>query len=185
METPVTGAEPRMDQTLAQTLQRQLERWQRFAPCLGVNVAVADGRRGVWSGAAGGRDIESDAPMPADALFYIYSITKTFVAAWLLRSGIDLDRPIAATLENLAVPDGVTVRRLLNHTAGVPSYTDLPDYLPAVRRDPGRPWSREEVTRRCCAGPLDFPPGEGWHYSNTGYLLLARLIETIAGASCR
>jgi D-alanyl-D-alanine carboxypeptidase len=65
----------------------------------------------------------------------------------------------------------------------VPSYTALPDYLTATRDSPGQPWSRDEVIRRCCGGKLDFPPGEGWHYSNTGYMLLAQLIETIAGVT--
>lgn len=175
-----------MDEGLNQALQRQLDRWQRFAPCLGSNAAIIDGRHGSWSGAAGWRDIDSDAPMPVGARFYIYSITKTFVAACLLRLGIALDRPVSACLRAPALPDGVTIRRLLNHTAGVPSYTDLADYLPATRRSPGRPWSPEEVIRRCCGGGLlDFRPGEGWHYSNTGYLLLSRVVETAAGAPLR
>jgi D-alanyl-D-alanine carboxypeptidase len=123
--------------------------------------------------------------MPSGASFYIYSITKTFVAARLLQHDIDLDRPISAYLSGLALPEGVTVQRLLNHTGGVPSYTDLPHYLPATCRSPGEPWSSDEVIRRCCSGPLDFPPGEKWHYSNTGYMLLARLVETITHVSLR
>jgi D-alanyl-D-alanine carboxypeptidase len=174
-----------MDQLLSQALQQPLDRWQRAAPCLGSNVAIIDGRHGSWSGAAGWRDIDVDAPMAVDARFYIYSITKTFVAARLLQLDIALDRPISAYLPVPALPDGVTVRRLLNHTAGVPSYTDLPDYLPATCRSPGRPWSPDKVISRCCAGLLDFPPGEGWHYSNTGYLLLARAVQAVAGASLR
>jgi len=121
--------------------------------------------------------------MPVGARFYIFSITKTFVAACLLQLGVVLDHPISTYLRELALPDGVTVRRLLNHTAGVPSYTDLADYLPATCQSPGQPWSPDEVIRRCCGGGLlDFPPGEGWHYSNTGYLLLARAVETVANA---
>lgn len=173
-----------MDPRLTGALQRQLDHWQRFAPCLGCNVAVIDGRHGVWSGAAGWRDPgDSDVPMPAGARFYIYSITKTFVAAHLLQRGLALDNPITAYLPHLALPDGVTIRRLLNHTAGVPSYTDLADYGPAVRQNPGQPWSVDAVIERCCGGPLDFPPGEGWRYSNTGYMLLAQAIETVSGRS--
>jgi D-alanyl-D-alanine carboxypeptidase len=168
-----------MDRALTHALQRQLDRWQKFAPCLGSNAAIIDGRHGTWSGAAGCREIEVGDPMPTGASFYIYSITKTFVAARLLQHDIDLDRPITAYLNVSELPQGVTVRRLLNHTAGVPSYTDLPDYVPATCRDPGQPWSPDEVIRRCCSVELDFPPGEGWHYSNTGYLLLTQLIETV------
>jgi len=170
-----------MDHQLTLALQRQFDCWQKFAPCLGSNVAIIDGRHGCWSGAAGYREIEAYEPMPAGASFYIYSITKAFVAARLLQLDIALDRPISAYLPELALPDAVTVRRLLTHTGGVPSYTDLPDYMPSNCRSPGQPWSPDQVIGRCCAGPLDFVPGEGWHYSNTGYLLLARLIETVTG----
>ena len=174
-----------MDLPLSETLDRQLARWQRFAPCLGSNVTLIDGRYGTWSGAAGWQTIDAATPMPVGARFYIYSITKTFVAAHLLQLGLEQERPISTYLPRLALPDGVTVRRLLNHTAGVPSYTDLPDYVPATCRDPGRPWSTEEVIRRCCSGDLDFPPGEGWHYSNTGYLLLAEAVQAVTGRPLR
>jgi D-alanyl-D-alanine carboxypeptidase len=177
-----------MDQQLSLALQHQYDRWQKFAPCLGSNVAILDGEHGSWSAATGYQEIKTCAPMPAGASFYIYSITKTFVAARVLQLDIELDRPISAYLKGLGLegsrlPEGVTVRRLLNHTAGVPSYTALPDYLTATRDSPGQPWSRDEVIRRCCGGKLDFPPGDGWHYSNTGYMLLAQLIETIAGVT--
>jgi D-alanyl-D-alanine carboxypeptidase len=172
-----------LDGNLSRALQDTHDRWQKAAPCLGSNVAIIDARHGRWSGTAGWRTIDDDAPMPIGASFYIYSVTKTFVATRLLQLGVALDRPISSYLAAPALPDGVTVRRLLNHTAGVPSYTDQPDYAPAVCRSPGEPWSAEEVFRRCCSGSFDFPPGEGWHYSNTGYLLLARLLEAITGTS--
>jgi D-alanyl-D-alanine carboxypeptidase len=170
-----------MDPQLCQALQRQLDRWQKFAPCLGSNVTVIDGRHGVWSSAAGWRDAEADAPMLAGARFYIFSITKTFVAARLLQLGIKLDSPITAYLTQLPLPDGVTIRRLLNHTAGVPSYTDLAVNAPATCQSPGQPWRPGEVIQRCCGGQLDFQPGEAWHYSNTGYMLLAQAIEAVSG----
>lgn len=174
-----------MDLQLTHALQTALDRWQKFAPCLGSNAAIIDARLGAWSGAAGQRAIEPDAPMPAGARFYIYSITKTFVAACLLRLGVALDRPISAYLTRVTLPQDVTIRRLLNHTAGVPSYTDLPDYAAATRDSPGQPWTAEQVISRCCAGELDFSPGQGWHYSNTGYLLLKQTIEAIAGMPLR
>ncbi|MCR6632031.1 MAG: beta-lactamase family protein [Magnetospirillum sp.] len=172
-----------MESRLQAALERQLAETHRAMPCLGVNAALIDGRHGTWTGAAGWREMGSDTPMSDGARFYVYSITKTFVAARLLQFGIELDCALSAYWPETALPEGVTIRRLLNHTAGVPSYTDSPDYAPATRRRPGQPWPVEEVMERCCRGPLDFPSGEGWHYSNTGYMLLARLLERLSGTS--
>jgi len=101
---------------LTHALQQQLDRWQKFAPCLGSNVAILDARHGHWSGAAGWREVEAVTPMPTGARFYIYSITKTFLAARLLQLDIELHQPIWVYLQRPVLPDGVTVRRLLNQT---------------------------------------------------------------------
>lgn len=176
-----------MDGTLRAALQRTLDRWQRFAPCAGSNVSVVDAALGSWHGASGLADVDAGTPMPRAARCYVYSITKTFIAARVLqlveRGALGLDEPLVGRLPECGCAPEVTVRRLLNHTAGVPSYTDLPDYGAAVAASPGEPWSLDPVIERCCRAPQDFAPGTGWRYSNTGYALLHRLIETITGAS--
>jgi len=142
---------------------------------------------GNWTGASGYADVETKTPMSLGARFYIYSITKSFTAVRVLQlaeqSLFSLDDPIASYLSELSFPPGVTIRRLLNHTSGVPSYTDLSEYAPATRESPSRPWSYEHVLNLTCSGKLDFSPGEGWHYSNTGYMLLARLVESVTQAT--
>jgi D-alanyl-D-alanine carboxypeptidase len=176
-----------LDRKLSQALQTQLDRWQLFAPCLGANVTIADSLLGVWDAASGYREPDTKAPMPVGGQFYVYSITKTFTAIRILQlaegGAVNLDAPISAYLSNLPFPPSVTLRRLLNHTGGVPSYTDLPEYRPANRANPDRPWSDEYVMSLTCTGKLDFEPGAGWHYSNTGYLLLRKLIESVTGQS--
>ena len=100
-----------------------------------------------------------------DARYPIYSITKTAIAAavlLLVRDGaLDLD----------------SVRRLLDHTSGVRDYGSLPEYHEAVRARPGSAWDDEEFLGRTAAAGPQFEPGEGWAYSNTGYLLLRRLLD--------
>jgi D-alanyl-D-alanine carboxypeptidase len=176
-----------VDENLSQALQAQLDRWQLFSPCLSANVTVDDSVFGTWDAASGYRDPDTRAPMPVGGSFYVYSITKTFTAIRLLQlsesAAVRLDAPICAYLPHLRFPAGVTVRRLLNHTGGVPSYTDLPEYLPANRARPDRPWSEEHVMSSTCTGRLDFEPGGGWRYSNTGYLLLRKLIESVTRRS--
>jgi D-alanyl-D-alanine carboxypeptidase len=176
----------RVNSTLAGTLQNALDTWQLFAPCLGANVTIDDSLYGIWHGASGYRDV-GRTPMPRHAQSYIYSITKTFTAVRVVQlaqsAALSLDDPITEYLPGLPFPAGVTIRRLLNHSAGVPSYTGLAKYEPATRASPSAPWPYEHVRDLTCTGQLDFEPGCGWRYSNTGYMLLAKLIATVTGKS--
>ncbi len=65
------------------------------------------------------------------------------------------------------------------HTAGVPDYGGLRDYHEAVARGDA-PWGEERLLTRVDAERLLFPPGQGWTYSNVGYLLVRRIVEQAA-----
>ena len=73
-----------------------------------------------------------------------------------------------------------SLRQLLNHTSGIPDYGRLPAYGEAVRDSPSEPWSDEELLARALASGSDFEPGAGWAYSNTGYLLVRRIVDAAA-----
>jgi D-alanyl-D-alanine carboxypeptidase len=104
-----------------------------------------------------------------DARYAIYSVTKTAVAAAVLL----LAREGAVELD--------PVRRLLDHTSGVRDYGSLPEYHEAVRARPGSAWDDDEFLARAAAAGPSFEPGKGWAYSNTGYLLLRRLLDEHGG----
>jgi D-alanyl-D-alanine carboxypeptidase len=116
---------------------------------------------------AAGDDVEITGD--PDARYPIYSVTKTAVAAAVLL----LVREGAVELES--------VRRLLDHTSGVRDYGSLPEYHEAVRTQPGVAWDDDEFLARTAAAGPQFEPGEGWAYSNTGYLLLRRLLDEHGG----
>lgn len=121
------------------------------------------------SGAAGGTGD------PA-AIFPYWSFTKTAIAACALKlvetGMLDLDRRLAGRPYSL--------RQLLNHSAGLPDYGSLPAYHEAVaRRDPA--WPRRTVVDRAMKTGRLFQPGQGWSYSNIGYLRLRELIEDRTG----
>jgi D-alanyl-D-alanine carboxypeptidase len=119
--------------------------------------------------------------MPADARFPIYSITKSVIAVCVFRlaelRALALDEPISRWVAGLPFGDDVSLRGLLNHTAGVPNYSALPAQIAALKAAPGEAWTFEQFIEHSCHRGLDFPPGEGWCYSNTGYALLKRVIE--------
>ncbi|WP_134499728.1 serine hydrolase domain-containing protein [Microvirga pakistanensis] len=112
----------------------------------------------------------------ADRLVPWWSFTKTVLAAAalvLVRDGLlNLDEPI---------PDRpYTLRHLLQHRSGLAEYGWFPAYHEAVaRRD--EPWSVPDLLACVDADRLRYPPGEGWEYSNIGYLFVRRMIETVTG----
>ncbi|WP_052027060.1 serine hydrolase domain-containing protein [Rhodovulum sp. PH10] len=111
-----------------------------------------------------------------DACFPYWSFTKTVIAisaAKLSDAGVlDLDAAIAG--------EQFTVRQLLSHTAGLPDYGSLPEYHRAVAAGDD-PWPRDRMIEAVLSrGPL-FTPGEGWSYSNIGYMLARERIEAASG----
>jgi D-alanyl-D-alanine carboxypeptidase len=128
----------------------------------------------------------SDAVSTGDphARYLVYSITKSVIAASYLflddEGKLSLDDPLEAHLADPRLPDA-TLRQLLDHTSGVPDYGRLPEYHEAVRTRPSEPWDDDELLTRALALGLDFAPGAGWAYSNTGYLLLRRILDGFGG----
>jgi CubicO group peptidase (beta-lactamase class C family) len=73
-----------------------------------------------------------------------------------------------------------TLRQLLQHRAGVPNYGGLAAYHEAIRRC-DKPWVISELLARVASDRLDFAPGDGWRYSNVGYLFVRQIIEKAVG----
>lgn len=116
-----------------------------------------------------GTVLRDDAP---EALFPWWSFTKPVIAALVLRraetDGTDLDARL---------PDeNFSLRQLMQHRSGLHDYGPLPDYQQAVAAR-GTPWPAETLLEAARAKGPAFAPGAGWHYSNTGYLLLRHWLE--------
>ena len=162
-------------------LQRALDRLVGECGGLGATAAVRCEGLGSWAGASGSLDLERQIAMPAGARFPIYGITKTVIAVCVLRlaelRAFDIDDPISRWVVGLPFGDDVSLRQLLNHTAGVPNYSVLPEQIAALKASPGKAWTFARFIEQTCYRDLDFSPGEAWCYSNTGYALLARVVE--------
>jgi D-alanyl-D-alanine carboxypeptidase len=97
---------------------------------------------------------------------------------------LTLEAPLSRWLPSFPnIDNRITVRQLLNHTGGVFTYNHHPEAWNALLfGNPNRVWSPEEIFADFLLAPY-FPPGGGWRYSNTGYLLLGRIIESATGSS--
>ena len=131
---------------------------------------VKDGKT-LWTGGKGAT---------ADTPFRIASLTKAFTATVVLQlvneGKTGLDDPIGKALPDL--PEawrGATVRQLLNHTSGIPSYTELSSF-PARISERSTPMG---IVGRSSDKPLDFASGTRFKYDNTGYTILGVLVEKL------
>ena len=111
--------------------------------------------------------------------YLVYSVTKTYLGVLCLRLELDLEAPVATWIDDPRLPRA-SLRQLLDHTSGIPDYGRLPAYGQAVRATPSEPWDDEELLARALATGPDFEPGEGWAYSNTGFLLVRRIVDAVA-----
>lgn len=117
-------------------------------------------------------------PEQPDTAVPWWSFSKTVLAAAalsLVRDGLsDLDE---------TVPEGpFTLRQLLRHEAGLADYSELAEYHAAVARN-DTPWPADDLLQRLDASRLRYTPGDGWRYSNVGYLYVARHIQRVTGLS--
>ena len=145
-------------------------------------AAVAVGPGGRVEAARGLADVRTGEALTADHRFRIGSVTKIFVAALVLELVADglleLDGDAAPFVE------GITVRQLLNHTSGLPDFIeDVLAFFEPYRQDPGHRWELEarEELELVLERPRLFPPGEGWSYRGSNYIVLRLLAEDATG----
>jgi CubicO group peptidase (beta-lactamase class C family) len=115
-------------------------------------------------------------PQITESVVPWWSFTKTVLAA----TALTLVRDGLLVLDDRVAEGPFTLRQLLRHEAGLADYGELPDYHAAVAAGE-QPWPVAEMLRRLDADTLRYPPGEGWRYSNVGYLYVSRLIERVTG----
>lgn len=147
----------------------------------GVLVAVVSRGRVLHVKSYGMANVELRVPVTDSTVFEIGSISKQFVSAammLLVQDGrVALDDPIQEYLADLPSEWlGVTIRQLLTHTSGIPDYEEIQTYEAYRFR-----FTPEEIIRVAHSRPMDFAPGTGWYYSNTGYFLLSLIVERVEG----
>ncbi len=161
-----------------------LQEYCRASASPGCIVFVDRPREALWAGSTGFSNLSTGAPMCTSTPMRIGSISKTYIAALIMKlvdeGALSLDTRLADVLPEVVgrIPsaDGITVKQLLAHTSGVlnPETQDLfaqTDYFD--RPDQPIPLTLEQrMERYVYDRPLLFPPGTARRYSNPGYDLL-------------
>ena len=144
-------------------------------PTAGIALALTDRERTLCVGTYGYANLDAQIPVRPDHLFQIGSIGKSFTAIALLQlheqGQLDLHAPVTQYLPWLEIPtsyEPVTIHHLLTHTAGIVTGTDE---SPTMF---GEAWNLRHTATGC-------PPGDYFHYSNSGYKVLGLVLETLTG----
>ena len=156
---------------------------------IAMHIEAPD-RKISWTGATGWADQATERKMQPDDPARIASVTKTYVAAAILRlvdqGKIRLGQPIndliseksAALLDSVgyAVSE-ITVAQMVSHTSGIKDYVDTDSFQNLTLEEPKKVWTRDEQIALAMSFPPKAGPAQEFSYSETGYLLLTEIIE--------
>ena len=158
-------------------------------------TGVIRGPHGIERYSAGDADVRRGVAISSRDHTRAGSITKAFTSTVILQlvaSGrFGLDDSVESLLPG-ALPDGdqITVRQLLNMSSGLADYCSVPaspggpdPCNPSSAAERSRAWAPQELIDIGVSAPRTFAPGQGWAYTNTGYLLLGMIIERVTGDS--
>ncbi|MFD8564764.1 serine hydrolase domain-containing protein [Streptosporangium canum] len=150
----------------------------------GLAVGVYTGGAAVLTVAQGAACVEFGVPVDEHTRFDIASASKQFTAACVLlleRDGkLGLDDDVRAHVPELGLEAPVTLRQCLQHTGGLPEWYGLQALTGVPLAEMTEQRLLEVLTGIRHTG---FPPGTGWAYSNTGYVLAAVVVGRAAGSS--
>ncbi|RKH67482.1 serine hydrolase [Corallococcus llansteffanensis] len=166
-----------------QELDRLITKYHQLRQFNGVAL-VADEKGVIFKKAYGSANFEWQVPNTLDTKFRIASITKQFTAMVILQlvaeGKLKLDDTLVTLLPDYRKDTGsrVTLTHLLNHTSGIPSYTNAPGFFEKNSRLPS---TVADFVKASASGDLEFEPGSKFAYNNSGYFLLGAIIEKVTG----
>jgi len=175
-----SARQPTGGAALSDRIDSQVRAMLALRHTAGAAIEIVQTGKVVYVGAFGVRDLAHRLPVDATSEFEIGSITKQVTAAAILQlqqaGKLNIDDPLATYIPNAPHAREVTLRELLAHTSGMPEYF-------TSCANASKPITFEGIMALIAGKPLDFAPGSRWRYSDTGYILLGRVIEVVAGES--
>ncbi|WP_185843671.1 serine hydrolase domain-containing protein [Pseudoalteromonas luteoviolacea] len=139
----------------------------------------------IFKKAIGSANLELKVPLKAKNVFKIGSISKQFTAAAIMilqeRGKLSVHDDIHKYVPDFPTEGHViTIEQLLTHTSGLANYTEDRELM---LKEIQAPATLDEMLARFAAHPMKFQPGDAMAYSNTGYVLLGKIIEVVSGQS--
>ena len=137
--------------------------------------------------AYGTREYGGGDAVTVDDHFRIGSNTKTMTGTVILQlvdeGELALDDPVSDYVPDVPNGENITIAQLLDMRSGLHSYSELISFNRILDEEPQKVWQPEELVAMGLAEEPYFPPGDGYHYSNTNTVLLGMIIEEITGNS--
>jgi len=150
---------------------------------VGLSVGVMQNGKTVLTKTYGLRDIASKSPVTPKTMFAIGSVTKQFTCSAVMMLAeehkLSLSDPVAKYFPNLTRAKDITLIDLGGHLSGYHDYYPL-DF---VDREMEQPSSPDQIINEYATKPLDFEPRSHYSYSNTGFIILGRVVEKVSGES--
>ncbi len=148
----------------------------------GIAVRLEQSEKVIYSGVAGLANIQNKQQLKLDDVFQIGSVSKQFTAAAILqlaeRDKLQLSNTLGDFIEGLPKDYAkVTIERVLSHTSGLPNYNNDPRIRNIWHKEKSLDAIIKEITKQSMIAGS----GEVFNYSNTGYVLLGKIIEVVSG----
>ncbi len=169
-------------QSIQEKADQYLSTWARQGRFSGTVLLAKDGKILLRKG-YGMANYELGVPNTPETVFRIGSITKTFTALSILqleeKGLLKVTDPVSKYVPEIPPAwNEITIHLLLCHKSGIPDFTKAKAY-----EDLNDPQHVEKALKEYADKPLLNKPGEVLRYSNSGYILLGRIIEKVSGKS--
>ncbi len=109
------------------------------------------------------------------------TMTGTVILQLVQEGKIKLDDPVSKFRPDVPNGDNITIEQLLDMRSGLFNYTETAELNQTLDDDPQKQWKPEDLLALGFANPPYFPPGQGYHYSNTNIVLLGLIAESLDG----
>ena len=179
---PAAHGEPTLPSKFdVQAIDAFLDDQAKSGACVGLSVAVVRDGKVVLAKGYGKRSLKPEEPVEIDTMFAAGSVTKQFTAACVFllaeEGKLSVRDPVAKWYPELTKAKEITLYDLLTHASGYTDYYPL-DF---VDRRMEKAIEPDQLLKEYAGTKLDFEPGHRWSYSNTGFVLLGRIVERVSG----